>query len=137
MAESTSTRRFQNGGCFFSSSSRRVSGVLCIFDSGRHHFSPSRTNAATMKPASGEKISDRPMSIAFCQLIPSASGTSVISALARPTPRIEPIRVCELEAGMPKYQVPRFQAMAAASREKTIARPWPVFTLISSSTGSR
>ena len=50
---------------------------------------------------------------------------------------IEPIRVCELEAGMPKYQVPRFQAMAAASREKTIARPWPVFTLISSSTGSR
>ena len=49
---------------------------------------------------------------------PSASGTSVISALARPTPRIEPIRVCELEAGMPKYQVPRFQAMAAASRRR-------------------
>ncbi|MNH43662.1 hypothetical protein D3C79_1056250 [compost metagenome] len=61
----------------------------------------------------------------------------MIRALARPTPRIEPIRVCELEAGMPKYQVPRFQVMAAASSEKTMARPCPVFTLISSSTGSR
>ncbi|MNR66841.1 hypothetical protein D3C85_1905510 [compost metagenome] len=62
---------------------------------------------------------------------------SLIRALARPTPRIEPISVCELDAGIPKYQVPRFQVMAAANREKTIARPWPVFTLIRSSTGSR
>ena len=80
-------------------------------------------SAATAKPASGESSSDRPMSIAFCQFTPSASDTWVSRALARPTPRIEPIRVCELEAGMPKYQVPRFQAMAEVSRENTITRP--------------
>ncbi|MCY1301482.1 hypothetical protein D9M68_988000 [compost metagenome] len=90
-----------------------------------------------MKPAAGEKISDRPMSMALPQFTPSPSGTLVSSALARPTPRIEPIRVWELDAGMPKYQVPRFQAMAAVSRLNTMARPWPVLTLISSSTGSR
>ena len=75
--------------------------------------------------------------MALPQLTPSPSGRSVISALARPTPRMEPISVCELEAGMPKYQVPRFQAMAAASMANTMARPRPVSTLISSSTGSR
>jgi len=89
------------------------------------------------KPAIGENTSEAPMSIAFCQFTPSLNGMSLISALARPTPRIEPIRVCELEAGIPKYQVPKFQAMAAASNENTIASPWPVFTLISSSTGSK
>ncbi|MNN75487.1 hypothetical protein D3C81_1917930 [compost metagenome] len=71
----------------------------------------------------GETTSEAAMSIAFCQLTPSPSGMSLIRALARPTPRIEPIRVCELEAGMPKYQVPRFQVMAAASKENTMARP--------------
>ncbi|MOA07855.1 hypothetical protein D3C78_1275810 [compost metagenome] len=123
IADITSTRRFQNGGCFLSSSLRRCSGVLCIFDSGRHHFSPNSTSAATAKPAMGESTRDMPMSIAFCQLTPSPSGISLISALARPTPRIEPIKVWELEAGIPKYQVPRFQAMAAASKEKTMANP--------------
>src|SRR5471030_757440 len=103
IAEITSTRRFQNGGCFLSSSLRRWSGVLCIFDSGRHHFRPSSTRAATRKPAIGENTSDAPISIAFCQFTPSASGISLIRALARPTPRIEPIRVWELEAGIPKY----------------------------------
>ena len=61
--------------------------------------------------------------MAFCQFTPVLRGMSAIRALARPTPRIEPIRVCELEAGMPKYQVPRFQAMAALSMENTITRP--------------
>ncbi|MNO68407.1 hypothetical protein D3C76_592360 [compost metagenome] len=64
-----------------------------------------------------------PISIAFCQFTPSANGISLIRALARPTPRIEPISVWELEAGIPKYQVPRFQVMAAASNENTMASP--------------
>ena len=40
-----------------------------------------------------------------------------------PTPMIEPIRVCELEAGRPRYQVPRFQMMAAISSANTMAKP--------------
>ncbi len=46
-----------------------------------------------------------------------------ISALAMPTPMIEPISVCELEAGKPRYQVPRFQTMAAIKSANTIAKP--------------
>jgi len=38
---------------------------------------------------------------------------------------------------MPKYQVPRFQAMAATSIENTITRLRPLSRLSSSSTGSR
>ena len=40
-----------------------------------------------------------------------------------PTPMIQPIKVCELEAGRPKYQVPRFYIMAAISSANTIAKP--------------
>ncbi len=53
-----------------------------------------------------------------------------------PTPRIEPIRVCELEAGMPRNQVPRFQRIAAISMAKTMAKPAPVPTFMISSTGN-
>ena len=42
-----------------------------------------------------------------------------------PTPMTEPMSVCELEAGRPNHQVPRFQMMAAMSREKTMAKPAP------------
>jgi hypothetical protein len=49
---------------------------------------------------------------------------------------MEPIRVCELEAGSPKYQVPRFQMMAEISSANTIANPAPEPTWITSSTGS-
>ena len=37
-----------------------------------------------------------------------------------PTPIIEPISVCELDEGNPKYHVPRFQMMAAVNSAKTI-----------------
>ena len=53
-----------------------------------------------------------------------------------PTPMIEPIRVCELEAGRPKYQVPRFQMIAAISSANTIAKPALLPTCRISSTGS-
>lgn len=90
-----------------------------------------------MKPAIGDKTSETAMSIAFCQFTPCESSMSVISALAMPTPRIEPMSVCELEAGMPRNQVPRFQAMAAVKSENTMASPRPESTSISNSTGSR
>ena len=40
-----------------------------------------------------------------------------------PTPMIEPISVCDDDAGRPSHQVPRFQMIAAISIEKTIAKP--------------
>ena len=49
---------------------------------------------------------------------------------------MEPTMVCELEAGRPNHQVPRFQIMAAMSRAKTMAKPAPELTLRMSSTGS-
>ena len=48
---------------------------------------------------------------------------------------IEPISVCEEEAGSPSHQVPRFQMIAAISRANTIAKPAPVPTWSISSTG--
>ncbi len=53
-----------------------------------------------------------------------------------PTPMIEPIRVWELDAGRPNHQVLRFQIMAAISRAKTMAKPAPLPTCRTSSTGS-
>jgi hypothetical protein len=43
---------------------------------------------------------------------------------------IEPIRVCELDAGRPRYQVPKFQRIAEMSRANTMAKPVddPTFT---------
>ena len=57
------------------------------------------------------------------QSTPLGAVLTAISWLAIPTPMIEPIRVCELEAGRPKYQVPRFQKTAATNSENTIAKP--------------
>jgi len=53
-----------------------------------------------------------------------------------PTPMIEPIRVCELDAGSPNDQVPRFQMIAAIRRAKTMAKPAWLPTCRISSTGS-
>ena len=60
-----------------------------------------------------------------------------MSEFIRPTPMIEPIKVCELEAGNPRYQVPRFQTMAEINREKTMAKPAAEPTFMTSSTGSK
>src|ERR1700742_1263574 len=58
------------------------------------------------------------------------------SALVIPTPMIEPISVCELDAGKPKYQVPTFQMMAEISSAKTMAKPAPLPTCRINSTGN-
>jgi hypothetical protein len=44
-------------------------------------------------------------------------------ATLTPTPMIDPIIVCELDTGSPRYQVPRFQVIAAKSSEKTMMMP--------------
>ena len=49
---------------------------------------------------------------------------------------MEPTMVCELEAGRPSHQVPRFQRIAAISSAKTMAKPAPELTCKISSTGS-
>ncbi len=48
---------------------------------------------------------------------------------------IDPMRVCELDEGRPKYQVPRFQMIAATRSAKTMANPAPPPTCKISSTG--
>ena len=49
---------------------------------------------------------------------------------------IDPIRVCELDAGRPKYQVPTFQMIAAINSANTMAKPAPLPTCRINSTGS-
>ena len=48
---------------------------------------------------------------------------------------IDPMRVCELDDGSPKYQVPKFQMIAAMSSANTMAKPAPLPTCRMSSTG--
>src|SRR5271163_466187 len=75
--------------------------------------------------------------LAACpQSTPLVPVLAEINWLAMPTPMIEPISVCELEAGSPKYQVPRFQMMAATSNANTMANPPLLPTCKISSTGS-
>ncbi|MNV85780.1 hypothetical protein D3C71_1797580 [compost metagenome] len=49
---------------------------------------------------------------------------------------IEPINVCDEDAGSPSHQVPRFHRIAAISRAKIIAKPADEPTCRISSTGS-
>ena len=55
--------------------------------------------------------------------------------LPSPTPIIEPIKVWELEAGKPRYQVPTFKTIAEISSANTIANPAPEPTFSTNSTG--
>ncbi len=97
----------------------------------------SSSSPAAQKPNTGEISSDMPTSVAFDQSTPLvAVPAGARNWLARPTPTIEPISVCELEAGRPRYQVPRFHRIAAINRAKTIARPALEPTCRISSTGS-
>src|SRR6266851_1890179 len=97
----------------------------------------SRSPPARQNPMIGEISRDMPTSRVFPQLTPSPNvWPDDIKELASPTPRIEPIRVCELEAGKPRNHVPIFQIMEDTSSANTIAKPAPVPTLSTSSTGS-
>jgi len=64
------------------------------------------------------------------------SGPPVISWLARPTPRIDPISAWLDELGNPTNQVARFHRIAASSSAKIIAKPPVLPTCRIRSTGS-
>src|SRR5277367_3798145 len=92
---------------------------------------------ARKKPIKGENTSASAVSATLDQFTPSPNAVAgLISEFIKPTPTIEPIRLCELDAGSPRYQVPRFQTIADSSSENTIAKPAPDPTLSTSSTGS-
>ena len=100
-------------------------------------FAASRSNAAAQNPSSGENISALTVSSTFIQLTPSPNALSgLIREFIRPTPTIEPIKVCELDAGRPRYQVPRFQTIEEINSANTMAKPAPDPTLMTNSTGS-
>src|SRR5262249_23084585 len=61
----------------------------------------------------------------------------VIRLFASPTPRIEPISVCELETGRPYHQVARFQMTPERSSDNTITIDRVEALSMSRSTGSR
>src|ERR1700749_4166669 len=92
---------------------------------------------ANPKPTNGDTTRALTVSATFAQFTRSPNALSGLnSEFMRPTPTIEPIRVCELDAGRPRYHVPTFQMIADNSSEKTIAKPAPDPTLITSSTGN-
>src|SRR6202522_1761962 len=92
--------------------------------------------AASAKPNSGDSSSALPMPAACDQSTPEVPLRPRSRALVMPTPMIDPIRVCELDAGSPKYQVPTFQMMDAISRANTMAKPAPLPTCKINSTGN-
>ena len=92
--------------------------------------------AASAKPNKGDSSRAFPILAACDQSTPEVPSRPRSRALVMPTPMMDPIRVCELEAGRPKYQVPTFQMMAAISSANTMAKPAPLPTCRISSTGS-
>ena len=86
---------------------------------------------------SGENSSASPTVVAWPQSTPPVPAVPrCMSWFIRPTPMIEPIRVCELDEGRPRYQVPRFQMIAATRSANTMAKPAAEPTFKISSTGS-
>src|SRR5665213_3452625 len=92
--------------------------------------------AARTKPNNGDNSNALAIPAACDQSTPEVPSRPRSSALVMPTPMIDPIRVCELEAGRPKYQVPTFQMMAAINSANTMAKPAPLPTCRISSTGA-
>src|ERR1700742_5218342 len=97
----------------------------------------SSSSAARVKPIRGDKTRALTVSATLAQLTPSPKALSGLNReFISPTPTMELIRVWELEAGKPRYQVPKFQTMAETKSANTIANPAPDPTLITNSTGS-
>jgi hypothetical protein len=102
---------------------------------GTTFLSKIRRSAAQTKPTIGESKSVRPMFSACFQSTPLVATLALTNWLAMPTPMIEPMSVCELDDGNPKYHVPRFQMMAAVKSANTMENPAPLPTCRISSTG--
>lgn len=92
---------------------------------------------AIEKPKSGEKSKALPIFIASDQLTPICDVFSGKVEKTIPTPIKEPISVCELEHGIPKYQVPKFQMIAPNNTAKTIAADCAGACDITASTGNK
>src|SRR5580704_5322352 len=92
--------------------------------------------AASANPNTGDSNSDWPILLACAQSTPLVPERAFMSWLAIPTPIMEPIKVCELDAGRPNHQAPRFHIMAATKSANTMANPAPDPTCKISSTGS-
>src|ERR1700733_1094089 len=99
-------------------------------------FSSRSSSAAQPNPTSGEISSTLKTFVTCAQSTPLVPLCPPISWFAMPTPIIDPISVCELDAGSPNAHVLRFQIIAASNRAKTMAKPAPLPTCRISSTGS-
>ena len=93
---------------------------------------------AAAKPNRGDKSRACPISIALSQLIEEiplfeASGNK---ACPTPIPIMEPISVCELDAGIPKYHVPTFQRIAESNNANAMAMEWYTSASMRSSVGN-
>src|SRR5271170_5351796 len=99
-------------------------------------FSARNSVAASANPKIGDSSSDFPMFSAWAQSTPLVPDRAFMSWFAIPTPMIDPIKVCELDAGNPNHQCPRFHKIAATNCANTIANPALDPTCKISSTGS-
>src|SRR5215469_11082905 len=121
--------RIQNGG------GSAPSGASYSFSSLTIALHSRNRQAAITNPKMGESNNDLPIFSAWPQSTPLVPDFTLINWLAMPTPMMEPIKVCELEAGSPNHQVPTFQRMAAIKRAKTMAKPALLPTCKINSTG--
>src|ERR1043166_683150 len=127
---STSNSRIHNGGSLW------LSGARYRSSRGISTFAVKSKTAAPAKPMIGDTRREIPTSEAFDQFTPSPNRCPEDKmAFANPTPRIDPIKVCELDAGRPRYHVPKFQSVAEMSKANTMAKPAPDPTFRTSSTG--
>src|SRR5580692_147779 len=127
---STSKLRIQNGGGSVPTGASY--NALFLITAFINHSSRN----AHPNPMIGENTSDFPIFAACPQSTPLVPVFGDINWFAIPTPIIDPIMVCELEAGNPKYHVPRFQIIAATSSANTMANPALPPTCRINSTGS-
>src|SRR3984885_2869242 len=123
--------RIHRGGGLLPSGSLYNAGTLMVA------LSRVSSRKAALKPIRGEMSRVSPILVAWLQSTPLVpEGFAAISWFMRPTPMMDPIRVCELDDGRPKYQVPKFHRMAAISKANTMAKPAPLPTCRISSTGN-
>src|ERR1700733_14336751 len=116
---------------------RLPSGALLNAEKRSKGFDSRISAPASANPNSGEISSAFKTLITCAQSNPDAPMCGFNSWFARPTPMIDPTSVCELDAGSPRYHVPRFHRTAAISKAKIIEKPEPELTFRISSTGRR
>ena len=109
-----------------------------VYNRGERKMSfNSRSNsAASTNPTSGETSSASPTFSHAAQFTPRKP-LSFHRLFAIPTPRMEPMSVCELLTGRPMYQVPRFHATPASRSDSTMTSAAPERALMSRWTGNR